>query len=388
MARNHGRILVTIWNDKDFRALPRTAQTLYIQLVTQPNINNAGVLPLMVEKWALACDEMTPQDVLRDLAILVDRRFIVIDTAHWEAFVRSFMRHDGVAKQPNVFKNALSVAQTVESPVIRRELAAELRRIGRADACRTADILDPSGAHSNPMPNPSATLREELPEPFGNPSETHPEGFETSQNGSPATGSENHRSETSETLSEPFPNPSADSNPSGTLREPFPEPCGVGEGVGVIANSPFVGGGVTRAHARTREGAPAREAEPTTAAQPIPSNGEPPAPWCTRHPGGTTDPCRACATAREDRARFDAEQPRRAAKAESERARQVAEDRARAITHCPLCDDDGYVGTVLCDHDPGTSDRARRGMAAVRAAMAARPGDHTADASAEENPDA
>lgn len=48
--------------------------------------------------------------------------------------------------------------------------------------------------------------------------------------------------------------------------------------------------------------------------------------------------------------------------------------RAHAISRCDLCDEHGYQGTRVCDHDAGTAERARRGIAAVRAAMVRRPG--------------
>ncbi|SEC95156.1 hypothetical protein SAMN04489727_5729 [Amycolatopsis tolypomycina] len=51
-------------------------------------------------------------------------------------------------------------------------------------------------------------------------------------------------------------------------------------------------------------------------------------------------------------------------------ARQRAADRARAVAACALCDESGYIGPQLCDHDPGAADRARRGRAAVLAALA------------------
>lgn len=44
------------------------------------------------------------------------------------------------------------------------------------------------------------------------------------------------------------------------------------------------------------------------------------------------------------------------------------EIRAQAIHNCPLCDDDGYRRLTVCDH----TDSAARGIAAVRAALAAR----------------
>ncbi|WP_051179733.1 hypothetical protein [Nocardia concava] len=141
--RDHGRVLCKIWNDKEFRALPRTAQALYIQLLSQPTVNNAGVQPLMLSKWAKGCNEIDADSLMRDLAILVERRFIVIDTETEEVLIRSYIRHDGLLKHKYLFKNALTCAEAVESEALRKVLADELRRTRRVEARKTIEILDP-----------------------------------------------------------------------------------------------------------------------------------------------------------------------------------------------------------------------------------------------------
>ncbi|MEU6582837.1 hypothetical protein [Nocardia sp. NPDC046763] len=109
----------------------------------------------------------------------------------------------------------------------------------------------------------------------------------------------------------------------------------------------------------------------------------PPSPHCAAHPDGTTSACGPCGDARRARQQYDADRAQAAATKHTAEAKRAGEDRARAIANCPMCDADGYRGTGLCDHDPGAADRARRGMAAVRAAMAGRPAEHTPDAYAE-----
>ncbi|KZM68325.1 hypothetical protein [Nocardia terpenica] len=171
MARDHGRVLCKIWQDKDFRALPRTAQALYIQLLSQPNVNNAGVLPLMASKWAKGCDQVTIADIHADVQVLVDAGFLVVDTDTEEVLIRSFLRNDGGMKHRYILKNALKMAEATESDAIRRVLAAELRRIRNPDAAATAAILDPPHPEPEPVPQPS--------EPHPNrpviPPETHSE---------------------------------------------------------------------------------------------------------------------------------------------------------------------------------------------------------------------
>ncbi|WP_181771260.1 hypothetical protein [Amycolatopsis pittospori] len=89
-------------------------------------------------------------------------------------------------------------------------------------------------------------------------------------------------------------------------------------------------------------------------------------------------PCRACAEAREARKRWDTATAARIAARRTDDQRARAADRARAIAACGMCDDNGYVETVLCNHDPGARERAARGMDLVRAAMKSRTDTTTA----------
>lgn len=179
MANAAGFIQESIWRDEHWRQLSRTAQATYMQLLSQKELDCAGVLPLHPSKWAKGCEHVTEADIRADLDELQRERFIFFDANTDEAFIRSYIRNSNVLKVPNMFKSALRSAALVGSEVIRVELAAELRLTDREEALALAQKL-----------NPSLTL----PEPFANPSEI---------------------------------------NPSGTL----PEPTGVGVGVGVGVTS-------------------------------------------------------------------------------------------------------------------------------------------------------
>lgn len=175
MANAAGMLKESIWRDKDFRALPRTAQTTYAQLISQKELDRAGMQPLQVTKWAKGCDEVTDADIWADLKVLEERRFVFVDEDTDELFVRSYMRQCEVVRYPNILKNALRCAGLVASEKIRRELAAELRRLRKADAVRKADEIDPDPPNgSETQTNPSETV----PEPL-NPSGTvlEPQGY-------------------------------------------------------------------------------------------------------------------------------------------------------------------------------------------------------------------
>ncbi|WP_083129695.1 hypothetical protein [Mycobacterium branderi] len=329
MANSAGMLKESIWRDKDWRLLPRTAQATYVQLISQKELDRAGIQPLQVAKWAKGCNDLTAEDLCADLKVLEQHRFVFVDEDTDELFVRSYMRHCDVARYPNILKNALRCARMVASEKLRHELAKELRRLHKADADQVADAIDPPGFEPD-FDEPQLNGSETLP----NPSETLPQTV-------PATVPE--RLNGSETPT---------------------EPQGYGSGYGsVTLGSSQVGG--------------AREREPNADNEPPPDSNDPPPRHCPKHmPGGTLDPCGACKEHRQRHDRWlanaDIEQKRAqqaAAREEASRRAQLAVDRQLAITDCDLCDDNGYRGAHVCDHIDRT-ETTKAGIAAVRAALA------------------
>ncbi|WP_131830101.1 hypothetical protein [Mycobacteroides abscessus] len=141
-----------------------------MQLLSQKDLDCAGLMTLHVAMWAKGCDEITDTDLSADLLVLEDSRFVFVDEETDELFVRGYMRSAQVIKSPNIFKSALKSAGMVESPKLKVEVAAELRRLRRAEATKLADLLDPEPAPPDGMKG-SETLSEEskgsqtLPEP-------------------------------------------------------------------------------------------------------------------------------------------------------------------------------------------------------------------------------
>lgn len=167
--RTHGRLLVSIWRDKDFIVRSVEAQRCYMMLLAQKDVNNAGVQPLMIRKWARGCEATSEDDIVRALNELQGARFVCYDVETEELLIRSFIRNDGIVKQPNVLKNALRVAEQTESPRLRQALSDELENLGRKDASEVASRMVVEGI-GNPFENPSETLPEPL-NPSGTPRE-------------------------------------------------------------------------------------------------------------------------------------------------------------------------------------------------------------------------
>ncbi|AOE44972.1 hypothetical protein SEA_TWISTER6_63 [Gordonia phage Twister6] len=404
MANSAGVIKESIWRDRDFRALSRTAQATYLQLISQKELDRAGLLPLQPTKWVKGCDAMSLDDLYTDLKELQATRFVFVDVDTDEVFVRSYMRQSNVISQPNLLKNAYKCASMVDSEYLRHELATELRRLGRKEAQELADSIDPGEGFEmpsetlpepKPIQNPSLRVVEPLPKP----SETHPEPL----------------------------------NPSGTLLEPTG--VGEGEGEGVTTADGYVGGEPTPADE------PAEPSQPTQPGNEPPATNDPhwaarcsdcgdpiwtggadgkphpsgrcpahrtdtlaandpePPTRCPRHRGDTTTDvaCRACANFRHAHERWTQRENRRRGTATSAAVRTRAELTRAEIDACDLCDDRGYELTTgdgpsgVCRHNPNqaaVNARGRERLDAVRAQMAAaKAAKTTPDADAQPEPE-
>jgi len=159
MARAHARILCSILEDEDFQDLSPEAQRLYLILLAQPNLSTAGVLPLTLKRWSRACKATTVDDISKALRELDERRYVLVDEDTEECLIRSFIRNDGIAKQPQMMSNSLRFAREVVSRRLRASLADELRRLGRDDAARVADELSPPGSEPPPPDRPRSPIQ-------------------------------------------------------------------------------------------------------------------------------------------------------------------------------------------------------------------------------------
>jgi hypothetical protein len=275
MARAFGRILSRIWDDRDFLALDASPQRLYCFLVSQSNLNHAGLLPMTLRKWAKKAADLTPERVRRDLAVLDAARFVVVDEDSEEVLIRTFIRNDDVYKAPRVMGAAVSGALEIESHRLRRALLAEASRIpleelsdepsklkdGRSGPSIRAQIAghinDLCSAFVNLDPDPGQGPAEPLGEPLGE--DLPHEGHEWGTEGVP------------EGVAEPLPEGVAEGVLEGVVLPPA-QPLHEGDPEGV------------RGYARARGSAPTRVSpSPSPSPDPFPipfgasgGGGEPP----------------------------------------------------------------------------------------------------------------
>ncbi|MFI8942684.1 hypothetical protein [Streptomyces syringium] len=195
MARGHGRILASIWDDADFLSLGEREQRLYLFLISQPNLNHAGLLDLTLRRWARKARGLTVAELEKRLAALEEARFIVVDDDTEELLIRSFVRNDGVWRMPKVMGAMVSGALEISSRRLQQALLAEVGRIpldelsdeptrlrngGEGPSIRqqvSTHIDTLRGAFQTPEPDPTeGGSRTPSEPPSGTPSDTPGEG--------------------------------------------------------------------------------------------------------------------------------------------------------------------------------------------------------------------
>lgn len=131
MAREKASINIDIWSDDDFRDLTAPAQSLYFKLTTHPKLDYCGVVEFHPGRLAAMSREMTTGDVMVAAAELSEKFFVVVDQATDEVLVRSFLRWDGLLKQPRLAVSAAKAYGAIASNKIRAVVVHELQRYKR-----------------------------------------------------------------------------------------------------------------------------------------------------------------------------------------------------------------------------------------------------------------
>lgn len=128
MARERATINVDIWSDDDFRNLTAPAQSLYFKLTSHPKLDYCGCVEFHPGRLAAMSRETTVGDIMIAAQELSDAFFIVVDQTTDEALVRSFLRHDGLMKQPKLAVSAAKAFGSIASNKVRAVVVSELQR--------------------------------------------------------------------------------------------------------------------------------------------------------------------------------------------------------------------------------------------------------------------
>ena len=133
MARDRASIRIDMWADQDFRDLSGEAQRLYMQLMSHPTLSYAGVAEWRPGRLAAMSADLTADSIERAGSELEGQFFIVIDRETEEVLVRSFVKHDGLMKQPKLVVSMTTAFAAVASRIIREVIAFEVQKLRKRD---------------------------------------------------------------------------------------------------------------------------------------------------------------------------------------------------------------------------------------------------------------
>lgn len=170
--RQFGGIYTSIWKNPDFIARSSNAQRAYFMLISQPEINAAGVQTLAMKRWSRYSPEGLPalQEAMREL---VEHRFVVVDLDTEEVLVRSFIKWDNKGYANVKRRGAIVTAwSNLASNSVRDLVSQQMRDLGHPIdlenrvSDRVSDALSQTGPQEpQPQPQPQPQPREEPPAP-------------------------------------------------------------------------------------------------------------------------------------------------------------------------------------------------------------------------------
>lgn len=129
MARDRANINTNLWADSDWRDLDDAEQRLYMLLMTHPSLSYAGVADWRPGRLAAMSRNGSRQTVELAAKGLQAQRFVFIDEDTEEILIRSFLRHDGLLKQPKLAVSMANAFGAVASREIQMVIVHELKRL-------------------------------------------------------------------------------------------------------------------------------------------------------------------------------------------------------------------------------------------------------------------
>jgi hypothetical protein len=121
MPRDHGLLLVTIWDDQDWLALGGAAQRAYALLLSQPKLTLIGLLDYLPQRWARLAVDTTLDSIEAAIDELEASRFVVVDRHTDELLIRTFVKHDirTVLKNKNLLAGMWNAWRAIQSRQLR-----------------------------------------------------------------------------------------------------------------------------------------------------------------------------------------------------------------------------------------------------------------------------
>lgn len=214
MARDHARIHVNIWGDDDWLDLSVEAQMLYYTLYTSPGLSLCGSGSWQPKRLAQRSSGWTVPRIKEAAAELSRGLFLIIDPDTDEFLLRSWVKHDGLWRTPNMAVSVANARAEMASRTLRGVVVFEVQKLRKTDPESTSwekdavqkmlsqRAVDPAELEPyNPDPNGGGNGTAN-PDPNGaaNPY-SHP-GPKGGSNGGPTTATAtNYRYESTNVLS-------------------------------------------------------------------------------------------------------------------------------------------------------------------------------------------
>jgi hypothetical protein len=129
VAREYARTNTVIWQDDDYRSLPQPVSAVYGLLWTHPSLSYCGVLEWHPGRLSQFWSGIDPSMVRAEVDCLRSRRFLIVDDDTEEMLIRSWVRWDGLMKQPRLSVSFVTAFSAVSSNTIRGVLVDELRKL-------------------------------------------------------------------------------------------------------------------------------------------------------------------------------------------------------------------------------------------------------------------
>lgn len=133
MARDRANIYTDIWASGEWRVLSMPAQWLYFALLTSPTLSYAGVADWRAGRLAALTELASAEVVNAAGSELMHKHFVLVDESTEEVLVRSFIKHDGLLKQPKLTVSMCKAFAAVASQPIREVIAAEMQKLHKRE---------------------------------------------------------------------------------------------------------------------------------------------------------------------------------------------------------------------------------------------------------------
>ncbi|KWX66826.1 hypothetical protein [Mycobacterium sp. NAZ190054] len=127
--KNHAEINLDIWGDEPWMDLTPLAQHLYFVLWTSPQLSYCGSgewkpakIATRARGWTRAAVEAAAAELSREL-------FLIVDADTEEYLLRSWIKHDGIWRKPNMAVSMANARADLASRTLRGVIVHEVRKI-------------------------------------------------------------------------------------------------------------------------------------------------------------------------------------------------------------------------------------------------------------------